>query len=212
MLLSRVRPLNARAGGTEPQARGTPRGLQPGRERPCLRRPARTSATLHAAPGGRLRRARHRRTIAWLPTPTFARLLSRGRRVGPIARHLHPRGHAAACRESIRHRFAIVCLTRPQSHPKCGNPREQGDVGRARDSAANRAHSPAEGRRLKIVVSPVRVRVSPYGKGPAIRGFLLRRAIRRRPPRGSSSCRRFHTALILHAVAKKGEIRPQATR
>jgi hypothetical protein len=46
--MSRVRPLNARAGGTEPQARGTPCGLQPARERPCLRRPARTSARLHA--------------------------------------------------------------------------------------------------------------------------------------------------------------------
>src|SRR4051794_38581966 len=49
--MSRVRPLNARAGGTEPQARGTPRGLQPARERPCLRRSARAGARLHALPG-----------------------------------------------------------------------------------------------------------------------------------------------------------------
>src|SRR5262245_47672580 len=46
--MSRVRPLNTRAGGTEPQARGTPCGLQPARERPCLRRPARTGARLDA--------------------------------------------------------------------------------------------------------------------------------------------------------------------
>jgi len=55
--------------------------------------------------------------------------------------------------ERARHRFAIVCLTRPLSHPKCGNPREYGDLGRARDFAANRSHSPAEGRRLKILAS-----------------------------------------------------------
>jgi pimeloyl-ACP methyl ester carboxylesterase len=73
--------------------------------------------------------------------------------------------------ERARHRFAIVYLTRPQSHPKCGNPREYGDLGRARDFAANRSHSPAKGRRLKIVVSPVRVRVSPSTKGPQICGF-----------------------------------------
>src|SRR3954467_2110369 len=46
--MSRVRPLHARAGGTEPQARATPCGLQPARERPCLRRPARAGARLHA--------------------------------------------------------------------------------------------------------------------------------------------------------------------
>jgi hypothetical protein len=52
LLMSRVRPLNTRAGGTEPQARGTPCGLQPARERPCLRRPARAGARLPAPSEG----------------------------------------------------------------------------------------------------------------------------------------------------------------
>jgi hypothetical protein len=76
-------------------------------------------------------------------------------------------GHAAGSPTSFGHRFAIVCLRGLQSQRNCGNPREYGDLGRARDSAANRPHSPVEGRRLKIVVSPVRVRVSPLPETPA---------------------------------------------
>jgi hypothetical protein len=175
----------ARAGARAARARRQPaRTRAPACGRPALRA-ARAAARRGSARAGRTAAARpadrdrgpaaaRRATPPGPPvssrvsTPTFARLLSRGRRAGPTARQLHARGHEVACRTPFRHGFAIVCLTGPQSQPKCGNHREYGEVTRAGTSAANRPHSLVKGRRLKIVVSPVRVRVSPLGKIPAI--------------------------------------------
>jgi len=99
--------------------------------------------------------------IVRLPAQAVARLLGPGGHVGRVARHVYDEGHGAASMERFGHGFAIVCLRGLQSRGKCGNPRENGDSRRTRDVAANRAHSPVEDARLKIVVSPVRVRVSP---------------------------------------------------
>jgi hypothetical protein len=128
-----------------------------------------------------------------------ARWLSGGRPARPIARHPDAHGHAAGSPTSFGHRFAIVCLRGLQSQRKCRNPREHGDVTRAHDSAANRKHSPVEDPRLKIVVSPVRVRVSPSDKGLLNQGCAGRRIAAagpvglfgpfQRPPTGKYWCR-----------------------
>ena len=95
-----------------------------------------------------------------------------GGHLGRVARHVDDEANGAASLKQFRHRFAIVCLRGPQSRGKCGNPRQCGDLGPARDFAADRRHSPVEGSRLKIVVSPVRVRVSPLSEVPANRPVL----------------------------------------
>ena len=59
------------------------------------------------------------------------------------------RGHGAASLKPFRHRFAIVCLTRPQSHPKCGNPRERGDMCALAIPLQTGQHSAVAGRQLK---------------------------------------------------------------
>ena len=99
------------------------------------------------------------------------RWLSGGRRVGRTARHPDAHGQVAGAPRLFGHRFGIVCLTRLQSRRKCGNTREHGDAIRARDFAAKRPHSPVVDPRLKIVVSPVRVRVSPSNKALQSCGF-----------------------------------------
>jgi hypothetical protein len=136
-------------------------------ERAAHRRPAVAAgprAAMFEATGKGPRQAsrtRHRRAIVRSRARPVASWLSPGRRPGPIARHPEAPWHAAWSPTSFGHRFAIVCLRTLQPQRKCGNPRKHGDKRRARDSAANRPHSPVEDARLKIVVSPVRVRVSP---------------------------------------------------
>jgi hypothetical protein len=66
------------------------------------------------------RRVRRRRGIVRLPAQAFARLPDPAGHLGRVARHLDDHGHAAASPKSFGHRFAIVCLTRPQSQRNCG--------------------------------------------------------------------------------------------
>ena len=106
-----------------------------------------------------------------------------GGHLGRVARHVDDEANGAASLKQFRHRFAIVCLRGPQSRGKCGNPRQCGDLGPARDFAADRRHSPVEGSRLKIVVSPVRVRVSPLAK--ALQNRIFRRSKRSRQRRAN---------------------------
>jgi hypothetical protein len=103
---------------------------------------------------------------------TDADLREVAQRDGPIARQLHAREHVAAGRASIRQvrdrvpgRAAIATKVRESSRVR--RPRTSS---RFRCKSATSAVADA---RLKIVVSPVLVRVSPFGNRLLARGFRV---------------------------------------
>src|SRR5918997_717603 len=72
--------------------------------------------------------------------------------------------HSACARSAatlFRHRSANLRPKTPQSRGKRGKTRARGPATAPRVLAGNGPHSPVADPRLKLVVSPVRVRVSP---------------------------------------------------